>query len=301
MFLSKFRNKPDLANTPIMAYRCYGGEVEVIQPVEQAEQAEKLSDALFQSPGMVSVGGKNYKLEQDGVYRFFQLDKLSEQRIVCGAESLNSLMNMLGYLWKYGNTDDALTDEVMCKKAMNRTIVAGCGSLSRMAIYILNRYRIEARLVAGMTLEDWNGYDDGHTCLEVKNTEGKWCLYDPSYSRLFEGKGIADVCADASILPKILTGQTGSGSFERNRYNYDFWIEQRALSVSALGEWYRRVFQVPLIYAGTNFVYPEEFASDAKPERFSQRYVSMKNVDFFKTMYGENNPPASWTNRKASK
>ena len=197
---NKFKNKlfkkssslANLKNNNLVCYRCYDGKITRIEPVINPSTIH-FSNNLFQEAGYVNFEGLTFDLRLDGVYRFYRLPEISEQRIVC-KDGLFSLLKMLGYLWQYGNKDDDLTSDQLLQKLGERTLVLGCNSLSELSQQILNYYEIKSRLVACITCDPWNAQDDGHTLLEIKDENHQWFVYDPSFQRYFSKTSIFDLC-----------------------------------------------------------------------------------------------------------
>lgn len=274
----------DATENVLVAYRCHATSVERISPVDAVKTAA-LSDDLFQESGHVEVDNHVFDLRGDGLYRFYKLGEISQQRIVCN-DGLSSLLQMIGYLWNYGNKDDFASLENLQKILKSRIITAGCGTLARVSGQIFKSIGIQTRLIAGMSKNPWNGQDDGHTLLEIKSPQGNWFVYDPSFHRIFN-MPLIDVCRHRPFKVIHLPGNRSNGGFVSNNYHYDFWIDERLLSEQSLNEWYSKVLDVPLIHDGEMFYYPESFLQDNERQRFSSRYIGLSEQDFRQKFYPE--------------
>ena len=196
----------------LYAHRCFDGRVERRYPVPAAcapDKAEGLADSIFQPPGFVTVEGAIFDLRKEGVYRFYRLPRLSEQRIVWHGEP-DRLLSLLGYLWSYGLSDESMELAEMLNAARRRVLVAGCHNLSLLAVAVLAAAGIRARLVALASLGPWGGQDDGHTLVEVELPETGWILYDPSFNLCFVENG-----RRISLLEFVQSLRHGRAELER--------------------------------------------------------------------------------------
>lgn len=280
----------DPKNNALHAYRCYNGIVEVVSPVQNHEYPEctELSSRLIQEPGFVCIDNQVFDLRGDGVYRFYRLPVLSEQRIVCKG-GVESFLKCAGYLWRYGLSDDAESPEKLEKHLKIRTVSCACVKIAYFASYLMNTLGIEARVVASMSKKDWGGQDDGHTLLEVK-INGQWIAYDPTFNVLFSGGGkmlsILDVALHdfSEIQLQNLPGNPGFSSYETPHYNYDFWVMERFLSEDSLRQWYRRILGVPLILSGGRFVASKGCIERESTPKFA-RFYELSDESAFKVKF----------------
>lgn len=277
---------PDSA--PLNVYRCYDKTIEILDPIDHKATITKSSE-LLQEPGYIEFENKIYDLTKDGVYRFYRLPNISTQYLVC-KNGVNSLLKMAGYLWIYGKKDDKLTIEQAYDSIHHKIIYASCGQLSRLMQHICTRLHIESRIVACMSKNIWNGQDDGHTLLEIKN-RGKWFAYDPGSNLTFylENEPISIFALsknkDLPIELHFYAGNTSVGEFNFKNYDYGFWVNERFLSTSCLWRWYQKVLDVPLIEIGVNYIFPENFVTEKDHSRFLHRYTPLSERKFIDTYY----------------
>ena len=290
------RRDPDVdpdAN-PLHAHRCFAGKVERWHPLPVAKapgEAESLVDTIFQPPGFVSVDGSVFDLREEGVYRFYRLPRLSEQRIVWHGD-LDSLLSMLGYLWVYGWEDDPIEPDVALVAVRRRVIVAACSCLTRLAVSVLGTAGAVARPVALASLDRWGGQDDGHTLVEVRSDEKGWLLYDPSFNVCFveNGRRLSLVEAISSLKERqvaleFLPGNAGHGIYRSRGFDYGFWIDERRESDAILYDWYVRVAGVALIYDEGNYAFPADGLAGSDRERLARRYRAMTRDAFLARYY----------------
>lgn len=251
--------------SPLSAYFIYDRQVKNLFPV--SETAPPLKSEFVHPPGMFQVDGNTFHLNNDGIYRFYRLPDLSEQRIVC-QNGLESLLRMVGYLWHYGNLHDSWHQDYVYHALCHRCVTLSCGPLARLTCRLLAQCGWQARPVTLLTLQTWNSQDNGHTLVEIFHPEMQiWFLYDPSFHRLFSLKNkrlnALELCQSISyqtISLEQLPGHQGHTIFATANYSYDFWIEHRTLSDQNLYAWYQRVAQLPLVWHKKQWIYPKELA-----------------------------------------
>lgn len=275
-------------NNRLRAYRCFSGNIETIEPVTAGDLIP-LSPTLLQKPGFVQIDNHIYDLRQDGLYRFFRLPHISEQRLVC-TNGLESALQAMGYSWAYGNADDRLADDRIYAEIKTRTLACGCHNLSVLACRVLGEMNIQTRLVACMSQRPWGGQDDGHTLVEIHDGT-QWIAYDPSFGKLFKKEGHLFSLFELSqtnltdVTLVDLPGQPGQRGFTAKEYNYSFWVEERFLSAIALKDWYGRVMDVALVHDGHAFSYNAATVGSEAKEKFEHTYNPLDNEVFMKRFY----------------
>ncbi len=276
-------------SNPLKGYRCYAGEVEFLSPIARPAEL-RLSKTVLQAPGLVEVGGSVFDLRQDGVYRFYRLPTLSEQRIVCTG-GINSLLQAVGYLLGYGNDDDKASESALLRALAHRRVIAGCGQLASVSQSLLCRLGISSRIVTLMTLDSWGGQDDGHTLLEIGTDDGKWFLYDPSFGVCFHHNGRRLSALEFSNLRnerleiERLPTNPGYSRFSNPQYDYDFWIGARMLSTEALLDWYNRVRGLAFVEDKGLLFCPRSLVVEGDEQRISSRYMILSDEEFRMRFY----------------
>lgn len=276
-------------NNSLVGYRCYAGEIKYLAR-EALPANVSLSNSVIQAPGFVEVAGIVFDLRHDGVYRFYQLPNISEQRIVCSG-GFESMLQSVGYLLGYGDDDDKISENNLIKELTRRRAVASCGKLSLLTQKVLTGVQVISRVVVLMTLDPWGGQDDGHTLLEIADRDNNWFLYDPSFGVCFKKDGRRLSLIEFSKLRnerfelERLPVNPGYSKFTSRGYDYDFWIGERFLSSTRLFDWYRRIGELPLVSEKGRLYCPRSSVKDSNDFRILNRYMILSDYDFEKRFY----------------
>jgi hypothetical protein len=278
------------ANNPLRAYRCYDGEIYPISPISGEGPAKV--DTLQVDAGVIEIDKQMFRLLEDGIYRFYRLPVVSEQRIVCQG-GLDSLLKMIGYLWAYG-CENRTNRGTNFSQISKRCLVASCTNLALAAKYVLSLFAINSRLVSMVTAKGWGGYDDGHTLLEINSEKGDWFLYDPSFNCCFKGKkgrlsllDFVEKVHTGEVVLEKLPGNCGHREYATNKYDFGFWVDERMHSTDMLIEWYKRIGDVPLILSGDSYFFPNEAPTAGELAKYKHRYHAISKKKFIETFYPE--------------
>ncbi|MEO0173084.1 MAG: hypothetical protein ABIL13_07555, partial [candidate division WOR-3 bacterium] len=183
---------------------------------------------------------------------------------------------------------------------LRKVPILSCGSVSFLASWVLSLYNYSSRIVAVYTNHIRDGYDDGHTLVEILSDgsfteKGRWILYDPSFNCLFyslkTGRFISLIEAvravgEGELQIYKLPGNPGShiwlyGPNDNN--NFDFWVAHRILSVDELLNWYYRVIRIPAIYKDGLFYFNKKYAIDSKS--LPKYLKGIDDIDFLNSFY----------------
>ena len=182
--------------------------------------------------------------------------KVSEQRIVY-QHDIHALLSAVCWIACHGNTDDSLSHRNLSVKAKTDKLFLTCGYLCYWAHTLLALVGIKSRRVAGLTLETWNHYDNGHDLLEVwRDDLAKWVLYDLD-NHCYFSLSDSDTPLDFITFCRVATHRQdyrihrlakGAGfdvsNFAIDGASYCFMLEYVQ---NNLREWYAKILQVPLI------------------------------------------------------
>ncbi len=261
-------------------------------------QMEEIPDQLIIPPGNYNFLGKAYALEQEGLYRFLLPGKFNAQRIVF-REDLDALLSAIAWIVTHGNSDDGLPGPELTEKALHSKLFLTCGDISKWAHHLLSGLGLPARPVAGITLEDWNDYDNSHLLIEVwRNRWSKWVLYDLDNNAWFvpEGDSIpysliefSRAVAQNNFRVIRLASDTRldvSNFVSDDGYSYGFFAEQVNTN---LRDWYRRVMQLPLVFDEDRrkYVFMDREHQE-KVEGYSSFYQYIEGGEFMQKFYPTN-------------
>jgi len=254
--------------TDTLCYRLSGMEVAQVDPADTPpEGAPVLPRRLIVERGTYRVDNRVFRLDAEGVYRFYALGRLSEQRLLWGGDP-ERLLGLVGWLWSYGNHDDLLAPGALRDEARHRNVEVTCTTATRFCVAMFAELGLNGREVLLLTLDPWNQFDNGHTLLEVCAGPAGWVLYDPSFKCTFRRGGkllslLEFVLAVTNDDPYDIVRTDASrrfASYRQRGYDFGFWVEHRMASEQQLRRWYRRVAGVPMIKDSGDFYFT---ASDA--------------------------------------
>ena len=262
------------------------------EPSKFNVNAENFTKNLIQKPSFNNFLSHTFDLRKPGVYRFYRLNDISEQRLV-GSTDFEILKKCIGNLWSYGFEGIIPTLKIEETDINKRVIIASCSDLSKIASNILKFFNINSRVIACYTLEPWGGQDDGHTLLEVQNKDKKWFLYDPSFGVCLKGKnGYLNALEFNNYIQKKkkfslikLPGSPNTKIYRHSHYDYCFWIDPRHHSDKFLKKWYQKIFQVPLYYSDQVFYFDSTLLNNFDNQRFLSRGFIAMNVSKIKRKF----------------
>ncbi|NUQ65377.1 MAG: hypothetical protein HUU20_23160 [Pirellulales bacterium] len=205
----------------------------------------------------VRFQGRTYSVEREGLYRFLTLPESLRNLIsLRSGESLVPLLMALSALQVHGNRQDGeATDALKKRLVVDPWVCITCGNIARLASSVLAGEGYQTRPVGASTLEEPNGYNDGHCLFEVYSPEaGKWILVDADMGLLFKA---GDTFLGAEEVVKrvhedqrpefFVLAQKAAvlDPFFLRSDGYNYALEFRWLWGTPEGkwQWYRRVLQ----------------------------------------------------------
>jgi hypothetical protein len=205
----------------------------------------------------VQFQGKTYNVEREGLYRFMLLPESLRNLISLRSErSLIPLLMALSALQVHGNRQDPESVETLKKRLIvDPWVCITCGKIARLASTVLSAEGYKTRMVGGSTVEEPNGYNDGHSLFEVYWPEaGKWILVDADMGLLFKAGGT--FLGAEEVVKRVNQDQRPEffplaqkaavlDSFFLRADGYNYALEFRWLWGTPEGQWrwYRRVLQ----------------------------------------------------------
>lgn len=290
--LSKPYSEKD--NKPIVYY-LRGINIQKINQHSSNALSQEIASQLIISPGIYNFSGNKYSLNEEGLYRFILPPRVNAQRIVY-QNDLDALLSAISWIATHGNSDNKKSNSELSDKALYSKLFITCGKISKWAHYLLTDLNVKSRLVIGMTIDDWNTYNNGHTLIEVwRDKWGKWMLYDLDNNSYFiSRKGdtplslveFSQSVANNDYEIIYLSSDTRldvSNFTSSDGYNYSFLSEEINMNIR---DWYRRVMQVPLIFdkSEKKYLFMDRRNKD-RIESYSASYQFITKNEFMSRFY----------------
>ena len=282
-------------NKPIV-FHLVGNVVNRVSPSPGGDK-KNIPNQLVIQPGVYNFLGDSYSLNKEGLYRFLLPGKVNAQRVVY-QDDVDTLLSAISWIATHGNSDDKKSNMELSDKALHSKLFITCGYISSWAHYLLNDLNVKSRLVAGMTVDGWNNYDNGHSLIEVwRDRWNKWVLYDldnNSYFMPSEGDvpplslfefSQAIINDDYKILYLSSDTRLDVSNFTSfDGYSYSLFSEGVYANIR---RWYRRVMQVPLIFdvSSNKYLFMDESNKD-RIETYSASYKYINGTEFMSRFYG---------------
>lgn len=209
------------------------------------------------------------------------------RRILYSLLLISLIVLALSAAWRYRNdhafssyptiavSSDGAYLRVVLREIANTsayTNYGDCGPLAVAAIDRLHREGYAARLVVVLTLESWNGFNDGHTMVEVFDPAAmQWIVFDPSSDRLYPQTVVSFVQQRAEY-ETLSTDRIVAASFHDS-----------ANIFSDFEAFYNRVGQVALIRAENGLLVFGDEAVRQRAESYASDYRYDPNfmVDYY--------------------
>ncbi|OGK62541.1 hypothetical protein A2334_05905 [Candidatus Roizmanbacteria bacterium RIFOXYB2_FULL_38_10] len=273
-------------NKPYAYYLKYTQTTAVNEAIDNREVILDLPDTLIIAPGIYRVNNQLYDLQNEGLYRFIYPEVSNKQRIVYEKDN-NVLLSSISWIVSHGNADDTLSFKLLENKAKDSKLSITCGTMISWTQSLLSRLGTSSRIVLGLTLKEWNTYDNGHTLLEVYD-QGlhKWIVYDLDNNQYFSYNSVPlsfyeyweHIKDDYQIIKLANDFKVDVGGF-RNKYNnfdYSLLVEQNLTSEENLRSWYANTIQVPMIQIDGIFYHFDR----ANKNRVDSYNPTFKYIDF---------------------
>ena len=285
---------PGISNNKSFVHYALFDKIQEV-PESQSKDGKNLPSQLIISKGKYVFSNKIYDLDKEGLYRFIHPGVINEQRIVF-ENNFDSLLSSIAWIHSHGNKDDKKNYTDVLKKARNSKIFATCGSVSEWTVRFLKERGFRVRVVAVLTLDDWNSYDNGHILIEVFKEElKKWVVYDIDNDVYFTKDGnplslieftkqVRDDKYDINFIAKKNDIDTSNFFDKENNYDYSFLIEARFLDQDTRRKWYKRVFQVPMI-VDDKYSYFFDKENKTKIMTYSSFYRFLDENEFLSRFY----------------
>lgn len=237
-----------------LVYHLRGVKIARVLPDDHGASSASLPPALIIPPGIYNYRGQNYHLAQEGLYRFMCPPEDNQQRIVYRNDML-AMMSAVGWLHCHGSRDDHKSFDEVIALALTNKLVLTCGPYAKIVTMLFARLAvpIPIRTVGVRTLEERNGYSDGHILSEVR-LDGRWIVFDVDQHLLysFGGKRLSlldlnpHVQARDYVREPLANGVSFAiTDFKEGGYDYGLWYETAIARQD--GEEFRRLMMIPII------------------------------------------------------
>jgi hypothetical protein len=236
-------------------------EVLSVKPMEKAK-AYSFADLplVVTTPLVVENGGLHFPVTTEGLYRFVNLSSKQTRHTIRYGGDLWRFVGSLSRLQVHGWRHNGEGMAALTERARKGRLSIHCGVTVDFVRHHASIQGIRCRQVMAYTRESANGYDDGHTLVELFDpTEKRWLLYDADVGCRFKAKGRylnlgeavqayrsgARPELDFLRKPAIDTYAEAAAPVEFAQYSLLF--ESIVRDVGATHKWYARVLQVPSI------------------------------------------------------
>lgn len=264
--------------------------IELLQPVKQ--KGISTPDYLLMNPDIYGFNGPQHDCMREGLYRYYNVPISNVQRIV-HTEIIDVLMHSISWIHKHGYRDDIKPFTSLMDIAKTRNIYLTCGSISLFTCNLLDLYGIENRFILFLTLEPWNGYNNGHSCVEIKRN-GKWELWDidsRTYMKVKEKtlnslqfrNVVQSDKYDIHMFSK--SPKFAYGDLKFNGYDYEFFHESVLLDEIQVRAFYRKCVQIVLVKENGYFWFTSSPKDRARIEAYCSDYKYMEESEWLNHFY----------------
>lgn len=241
------------ASAEPFAFCLRGMDVRELADAVQVASAAQLPETLVIPPGAYRVHGKTYRLEQEGLYRFFHPMRDNQQRIVY-RKDLYALMSAVGWIHSHGSRDDYKGFDEVMRLGLTGKLILTCGPYSNFVVQLFSQLGIRIRRVSVRTLLERNGYNDGHVLSEVC-LDGRWLAFDADPHVMYRHCGkrlsLLDLiphvqAGDYEREPLAQAAKFAVTDFKDAQTGYDFGLYYEVLLAQGDAA-FRRVMMIPFV------------------------------------------------------
>lgn len=293
---SVIKKNKDIKSNKAIVYFLNGQVVEIVSGIER-DNTLSVPDHLIIPPDRYHFfhEKKSYLLNKEGLYRFVQPGGKNSQKIVY-KNNIDALLSAISWIVTHGVSDDGLEIVELTEKAQKTKLFLTCGNISKWSFDLLSSLGVKSRIVGGITLAEFNDYDNGHRLLEVWRDEWKkWVVYDLDNNSYFTDKinhvplnvdefssRVAD--GDYDIVLMSLDIRVDISGFRSSTgYDYSFFSEAMIVDIK---RWYARVMQVALIYDDYKYNFSDITNKD-RLVKYRSYYKHMDRAVFMEKFYDE--------------
>ena len=161
------------SSDPLVVYRIDFAGIFYLQPVSRdcILEVKKLPQTIVMDPGEYLFGGAFFNCCQPGLYRFSVPGIINQQAVVLDRSDPISSSLFLSLLSVRGNRDSGRSNSHLRRSATERLISLTCGSNVKFVHQIMKHHGFNTRVVHSHSLQAPNSYNNGHTLLEVYESD----------------------------------------------------------------------------------------------------------------------------------
>lgn len=274
---------------PIRAFHCLDQCQEIA--VGAAASPDSLPATMVVAPGVYTALGRQIDMATEGLYRITNFAGSSVQ-VISYASDIDALIRGIAWLSQHGDADDDSTSAATSlARARTRTVSHTCGDVGPMAQAILTQAGVQSRVVNGLTMQPLNGYDNGHTLLEIIADE-QWCLIDPDSGVDYwvpDGSGGVKRASLLDVRDHLSAGDVTVRPLTNRLLGCDAkfglaWLYDALRSNPLL--FVQREFAIPYIWTGSQYhALCETSAETERATSYSPAFVPMSRAAFVAAYY----------------
>jgi len=253
---------------------------------------------LVVEPGaIVKWGERNYSLEKEGRYCFMEGHRLVRQVIVYKRDKM-ALFRGLAQIQVHGHRHDGLNFQEILEVAKKGRVSLTCGSISSFICKLLPLLGIKARMTITLTMDEWNGYNNGHTMVEYWDSDlERWILLDVDGHCLFKIDdkllNLLEFCTavnqgknyDVVHLTKL--GLYDYGDCLDNGMDQTCFFDDIFHDGTALKLWHKRIAQTCGIFFNNKFIFcAEDLGIISRIQSYSEGFYCLPRKEWVKLFYG---------------
>jgi hypothetical protein len=228
---------------------------------------------ILTEPIVVELDGRKFVLDREGMYRIGDFGGGATANTILSLGNVWRLAGHLSRLQIHGWRHSDENIDQWTERARTGRLSIACGSAVRFVSHHLEARGWRTRAVQVVTLEDHNGYDDGHVLMEVFDPEEqRWLLFDPDMKCRFRGdRGWLDLAETVALYrgggdaELVFVAPPAIDSYAEERAprqfaQFSMMFESTLREAAVRQKWYRRMFQTPVVDGAAGAWLPSDVA-----------------------------------------
>jgi len=278
-------------------------ETDIPEEVAPARKQTAASVTLGRLPLVVKPNtrvrfkGKTYCLDREGRW-CFMLGCGLVRNVIVHAKDDFALFRALAQIQIHGHRHNGLDHAGMVKIAQKGRLSITCGTISAFTQRLTAPLGVETRIVCALTLDEWNGYNNGHVLLEYRSRKtGAWMLMDVDMHCAFQlrGKYLSAYDFHRAVVdrkPYRIECLTRLGFLD-----YADIVDGRDFSTSCdpaftdddgLRDWHARIFQAVGMHTPEDYCFSSDVAEHRKRiETYNERNRCLPVAEWRRRFYGD--------------